>query len=499
MKTIPTVMEFTTDPGLLGLTISPAQETLLRATYGLPLTDEQFALYQECTGRTERPRGPFGEVTVIAGARSGKNSRVEEPMMLYEGLFGGHERYLAKGERGVIPLVAQDLRGTRVAFGYLKDYLLRSPVLASAVEEFYASEVVLTNRTAIPCFPCTLRSLRGWSNPAGGMSEVAFYRLEGQADSDAEIQASIRRGMLGFPSPRLVKTSTPYMKSGVLWSDFRQAWGQENPDLLVWRASTTLMNPSITAARLERERRLDPLRFAREYEAEFAEDIDAFLPSAWVDDAVVAGRHELPPRQDVTYIAAVDPSGGGADAFTLSIVHAEGTGSEARVVQDVMKGWTRAGSNLAAVVADIARIVKAYGLIEVVGDRYAAGWVRGAFQEQGITYCDAPKTKAEAYLEVEPLFAQGRIELLDHPQLARELKILERRPRAGGKTQVDHPHGAHDDFGNALCLAAFAAMPSSIPEGGQVFVTVLGLDHDPRAKIRGRPKVYPAERAGDVV
>jgi hypothetical protein len=51
------------------------------------------------------------------------------------------------------------------------------------------------------------------------------------------------------------------------------------------------MNPALRAERLERERRLDPSRFAREYEAEFADDLEAFLPSAWVDQAVVPGRH----------------------------------------------------------------------------------------------------------------------------------------------------------------------------------------------------------------
>ncbi len=59
---------------------------------------------------------------------------------------------------------------------------------------------------------------------------------------DAEIQASIRRGMLSFPFPRLVKISTPYMKSGVLYDDFKNAFGQDDPDRLVWRASSTLMN-----------------------------------------------------------------------------------------------------------------------------------------------------------------------------------------------------------------------------------------------------------------
>ena len=38
------------------------------------------------------------------------------------------------------------------------------------------------------------------------------------------------------------------------------------------------MNPSLKESRLERERRLDPQRFAREYLAEFAEDLDSFLP-----------------------------------------------------------------------------------------------------------------------------------------------------------------------------------------------------------------------------
>jgi hypothetical protein len=47
--------------------------------------------------------------------------------------------------------------------------------------------------------------------------------------------------------------------------------------------------------------------------------------------------------------------------------------------------------------------------------------------------------------------------LLDHAQLARELKLLERRPRAGGRTLVDHPTGGHDDHANALALAVALA------------------------------------------
>jgi hypothetical protein len=304
-------------------------------------------------------------------------------------VFGRHEQHLARGERAVIPLVAQDQRATQIAFDYIRCYMTESALLAPLVAEVLATEIVLTNGVTIGCFPCTLRSLRGWSMPVGVMDEVAFFRLEGQADADVEVQASIRRGMIAFPSTRLVKISTPYMKSGILFEDFKRGFGQDDPDLLVWRASSRLMYPTISTERLDRERRLDPVRAAREYEAEFAEDQEAFLPAAWVEQAVMRGRYELPPREGVRYVAAVDPSGGGADTFTLAIVHAEGQGADRRVVQDVMRGWGRRGRDsvdLAGVVHDIAALVRGYGLSTVFGDRYAAGWVRERFRAEGLRY-----------------------------------------------------------------------------------------------------------------
>ena len=59
------------------------------------------------------------------------------------------------------------------------------------MEDIGALEIKLTNRLSALCFPCTQSALRGWSNPVGAMSEIAFYRLEGQSDSDVEIQAHV--------------------------------------------------------------------------------------------------------------------------------------------------------------------------------------------------------------------------------------------------------------------------------------------------------------------
>jgi hypothetical protein len=38
------------------------------------------------------------------------------------------------------------------------------------------------------------------------------------------------------------------------------------------------------------------------------------------------------------------------------------------------------------------------------------------------------------------LFAEGRIDLVDHPRLVKELKCLERRLRSGGRVLIDRPH-----------------------------------------------------------
>ncbi len=66
----PNIIEFTTDPKLLGLSLSEAQEMLLRAIYGLPLSKAQLGLWRLCTGREKYPEEPFSEVTVVARGTS---------------------------------------------------------------------------------------------------------------------------------------------------------------------------------------------------------------------------------------------------------------------------------------------------------------------------------------------------------------------------------------------------------------------------------------------
>jgi hypothetical protein len=93
------------------------------------------------------------------------------------------------------------------------------------------------------------------------LNGLAFFRLEGASDSDVEIQASIRWGMVSFPRTTSVKISTPHLGSGPLYEDFKRGFGQGDPDILVWKAPSLLMNRTLRTERLEREQAV-PVRIA---------------------------------------------------------------------------------------------------------------------------------------------------------------------------------------------------------------------------------------------
>lgn len=455
------IIQFCEDPELLNLSLSDAQRVLLKSMYALPLDAAEVEIFTQCTGRKNPITTPPIEITVIAGARSGKDSRIIAPVLLFESCFGRHEKELAKGEVATVPCVAQGTKGASIAFSYIRDYILASPLLKSMLlDEPTRDEIRLTNKTTISIFPSTVKSLRGWSIPCGAMDELAFWRLEGSAESDTEIQMSIRRGMAGFSRPKLIKATTPYMKAGVVFQDF-QRFGHDDEDILIWHAPSSLMNPTLNTARFQR---LDPSRYAREFEAAFVDDLQSYISAAWIEACTIRNRFALPPLGNVLYFAAIDASGGGSDAFTLAICHCEFVDGQLRVIQDVMRGWGKSRTeklNLESTVAEIARMLGEFSIQAILSDRYAAGWVVESFARHGIVVEHAEVDKSEAYLELEPLIATGRIELLDQPKQLRELATLERRARPGGKPLIDHPRGGHDDHINALAFAAYSAVQAN--------------------------------------
>src|SRR5262249_26227834 len=75
-----------------------------------------------------------------------------------------------------------------------------------------------------------------------------------------------------------------------------------------------------------------------------------------------------------------------------------------------------------------------------------------------------------------PLFLRGQISIPDHPQLIRELRLLERRAARSGKDSVDHGVGGHDDHANGLFGAMHLATSkrNQVPTFGPIITTSSG-------------------------
>jgi hypothetical protein len=85
------------------------------------------------------------------------------------------------------------------------------------------------------------------------------------------------------------------------------------------------------------------------------------------------------------------------------------------------------------VTQDYAQLCQQYHVASVVGDSYAAEWVKSSWVKAGISYAASDLPKSQIYLEVLPLFTRGLVRLPDHPTLLRELRLLERQTHRGGR------------------------------------------------------------------
>jgi hypothetical protein len=433
----------------------------LRALFALPLSEQQLALYRDCTGRADPPTSPATEAWLVCGRRSGKSFALAL-IAVYLACFFDHRHHLAPGERGVVLVVASDRKQARVIFRYVKALLLGVPMLRKLVEREVAEAFDLFNGTSIEIMAASYRSLRGYTVIAALLDELAFWPTDDSANPDTEIIAAIRPAMATIPGAMLLCASSPYAQRGALFSAFKQHYAQDNDPVLVWKAPTRTMNSTVPQGVIDAAMEADPASAASEYGASFRFDIESFVGREAVEAAVIRGCFELLRVEGVRYHAFTDPSGGSSDSMTLAVVHFKGN----RAILDCVRE-RRAPFSPDGVVKEFADALKSYGISKVVGDRYGGEWPRERFKVHGVAYVVSDKVKSDLYLGLLPLLNSGRVELLDHPRLVNQLIGLERRTSRAGKDSVDHQPGAHDDVCNsvagAVVLAAQAAARPKVP------------------------------------
>jgi hypothetical protein len=330
--------------------------------------------------------------------------------------------------------------------------------LVPLVEREAADAFDLSNGVTIEITTASFRAVRGYTLVAALVDEIAFFPTDDAAEPDYEIIDALRPGMATIPGAMLLCASSPYARRGALWDACRKHHGNSDSSVLVWRAATRIMNPTVPQRVVDDAMERDPASGAAEYLAEFRSDIEGFVSREVVEACVARGLFERPPQPGLRCAAFVDPSGGSADSFTLAIAHRNRDVD--RVVLDCLRE-IKPPFSPEAVVDEFAGVLKSYAVTRVQGDRYGGEFPRELFRRHHISYETASKPKSDLYRELLPLINSGRCELLDHPKLISQLTGLERRTARSGRDSIDHGPGAHDDVANACAGALLAASVAS--------------------------------------
>jgi hypothetical protein len=329
------------NPALLGAALGDptswaSWRTILKAAHGIRLHGKELKTFTAVAQRPP-PKVPVKELFVIAG-RGGGKSRMAAAAAVHAATCVDYKGRLAPGERGLVLVLALSMEQARSVLDYCVGFLEASPVLSQRIEQVTSTEIRLKGNIVIAVHSNSFRSIRGPTLVGCVFDESSFWRDEASANPDLEVYRAVMPALQRKASGMLIAISSPYRKSGLMYNKFKSAFGQDDKRVLVVRAASALLNPTVDQAAIDAALLDDPESARSEWLAEFRSDLSGYLDDKSIDDAIDNSRPlELPPKSGVRYHTFVDMSGGRSDFSTCCVCHVEGE----RIIIDAIRG--RAG------------------------------------------------------------------------------------------------------------------------------------------------------------
>lgn len=445
------IEEAMTAPNLFGPVLGDPSSwvtwrSILKASFGEPLTGEERAAFDLVAGGREPPPGRVAELWCIKGRRGG-GSRIAGMVAAYAAGFMAPGVPVAPGEEALVVSVAPTTRQAAKAMRYARGFIASSPVLSASVEGETQAEIRLEGDVVLTTRAADTDTIRGDTVVAAIFDEVAFWAGENSANPDVEIYNAIAPSLL-TTNGIIIGISSPYAQRGLLYEKYRRHYGKNDPRALVVMAPTWVLNPTIPrdhpfiVSRYEE----DPVAAAAEMGEGFRTDVETFVSRQAVEACVSEGVYERPRLRSVRYSAFVDAAGGsGKDSFTLAIGHTEA----GRAVLDLVRE-RKPPFAPEAVVEEYAELMRSYGITRAEADRWGSEWVREAFRRHRIVVDQCAKPKSDLYRDMLPAINSRQVDLLDVPRLLTQIMSLERSTSRGGRDTIDHPPNGNDDVANAV-------------------------------------------------
>jgi hypothetical protein len=430
--------------------------SILKGAFAIPMTAEELDFFSQVAER-EPPQQRVRELWVVGGRRGGKDSIASLIITYIAAMFDGKRRTiggvtlpaLRRGERGTIFCLARDRDQAAIALDYVKGFFVGNeavPELRQMVVKEVRDGIQLANGVDIIVGTNDFRGIRGRAVLCAVLDEVAFYKDETSATPDFELFNSLEPGMKTLrDQAMIIGISSAHKKSGLLYSKFQQHYSKDDPKVLVVKATSMQLNPTLPAEEIEAEIAADPDLKAAEYLCVWRTDISSFVSPDVIDAATIKGATVIEPQRGRSYIGFIDVSGGVSDSHALAISFRDdmtggGILSTAREIKS---------PDTESVVREFAATLKAYGLSEAYADGYGKAWVVDAFGRHGIKLKQTPYDRSTIYLNVLPALNSGQVKLLDLPRLRSQFLALERRTiRGTGRDKINHPSAGHDDLCN---------------------------------------------------
>ena len=349
------------------------------AAMGEPLTKDELKTFTQFTGRKTPPSQRVDELWCCVGRRGGK-SRAMAVLAVYLAGLCDYADKLSRGEKGVVLLIAPDMKQAKVLLDYAEGTLQSTPMLQQLIEQRTKDTLVLTTGITLEVRSASFRRIRGMTCVAVLGDEVAFWRSDESANPDTEILNAARPALATTGGP-LIAISSPYARRGALWETYKQHYGPEgDPSILVAQGTTREFNPELPQSIIDRAMDRDtPLQLQSTWRS--SEPTWKASSREAVEACVTLGVRERQPERKHSYVCFVDPSGGSSDAFTLAIAHTENKTQILDLIRERKPPFSPE-----QVVEEFAKIVRSYRCTKVYGDRYGGEWPREQFRKHGVNY-----------------------------------------------------------------------------------------------------------------
>lgn len=264
-----------------------------------------------------------------------------------------------------------------------------------------------------------------------------------------------KRGARGrlLPGAQQWSIGSPYQPYGPVYDEVQENFGHPTPEKIILKGKGPQMNPTWwTEARCEELKRIDPVAFKTDVLAEFADITETLFSDELLKRCTRKGLYFIEHDPSRDFAAAMDPATR-SNAWTLVIADRKGTKKRIVYARQWMPTPLEPLSPK-AVLKEVKEDLARYGLDWVYSDQWSADAIRDIAADMDVDVVIEQWTEKErtnCYLSLAEGMKAGTVEILDDPQLHKDLKLTKKRPTNRGPSihLAKTTDGRHCDYSPA--------------------------------------------------